>query len=144
MIKHQISKGYLKVYFRANDQPYSISLDELGETVNRRIAECQTEIIIANNVSKWTLHLMTDKNLSLDFVRDFQKIVKEYCPDNNINWDVTEKAIAIYDEYRTLRSQIKPTSNNGFVSLMDYEIDAIIGIIKSLKEKYQIHESNTI
>ncbi|MHA7109916.1 hypothetical protein ACRTDU_07300 [Sunxiuqinia elliptica] len=138
MIRHEIKNEYLKVYLRENSSPYSIPLCELGQTTDWRVAVIDDEKIIAKNISKWTLHLFTDKNLTIEFAREFQRIVKKNCPTNTINWEETEKAIIIYDEYRRLSANVKEEKIGVFSSLKNYDKNAYKEIIKKLKKKYNL------
>ncbi len=139
MIKFEISNGNLRIFYQNEYEPYSISLVELDEVIDCIVADCRDERIIVKNVSKWTLHLMTTKNLSIEFAREFQEIVKTNCPNNEIDWSQTEKAIIIYDEYRKLRSKVGNKNNDKFSSLKDFNSEAIIKIIKDLKKKHHLN-----
>lgn len=138
MIKHELKNDYLKIFYRNDDHPYSISIQELGDCSNWRVAESGDNKIVLKNVSRWTLHLLTDKNLSVDFAKYFTSLIKKYVPDNEINWERTEKAIKIYDEYRQMRSKIDIRDENGFSKLQDNYSKKTSDIISVLKRKYAI------
>ena len=136
MIKCELKGEYLKIFYRNIDDPYSISIFELGESINWRVAESGENKIIVDNVSRWTMHLLCDKDLSIEFAKDFMSIVKKYAPDNEINWAATERAVIIYDEYRKIRSDIKPINEDGFTKLSSDYRDETSKIIDALKRKY--------
>ncbi|MEI6695681.1 MAG: hypothetical protein WCO13_06410 [Bacteroidota bacterium] len=127
MIQYKIENEYFKVYFRKNMIPYEISLYDLGATIDWRIFEFESKVILAKNVSHWTLHLMVDKNLSIEFAYEFQEVIKKLCLDNKIDWVETEKALIICDEYRSLRAKVKYKSKH-----------EITEIKRFLKEKYNL------
>ena len=138
MIKHELKNNYLKIFYRNNDHPYSISIEELGESTKWRVAVSESNKIEIENVSKWTLHLLTDKNLSVDFAKDFISLIKTYAPDNKIDWGKTEKAIIIFDEYRQMRSKIGMNEENGFSKLSSDYSNQTSNIISVLKRKYDL------
>ncbi|MBN2776911.1 MAG: hypothetical protein JXR36_04685 [Bacteroidales bacterium] len=136
-IKHIIEKEYLKIFYSDNKPPYSISIYELGDAICWRIGAQENKILI-DNVSKWAMSLLTDKDLSKDFAYDFIEIIKTYVPVNKIDWGATKRAINIYDEYRQMRTEIEQISINGFSRIPSDYAEKTSKIIDKLKLKYDL------
>lgn len=138
MVRHELKNQHLDVYYRHNGSAYSISLSQLGNGIDWRIAEVKNELILCKNVSEWTLHLMSDKDLTIEFALGFQELVKKYCPNNTIDWTETERAILIYNEYRKLRDELNLSRGNKLSRIGDNNEIERLKIVRFLKEKYHL------
>lgn len=137
MIKYEIVNEYLHIFYRDEYDYYPISLIELGDKINWKL-ECRDEKIVLNNVSERTMHLMRDKNLSIEFAKEFQKIIQKYSPKNEIDWKNTDIAINIYNEYRKLTAGLKNKSQP-YPTVKGFDAEARIDIIKKLKIKFNLN-----
>jgi hypothetical protein len=54
------------------------------------------------NVSTWTLHLFTKETTEDKYIKEFKSIVQEYAPSNTINWEETQLALNLQNEYNLM------------------------------------------
>lgn len=111
MINHTLQDNILSVSIANKDFSYRISLKKLGNKIDWRIGEKDTDSIIIKGVSTWTLQLFTKTIMDAQYVQQFKGIVQEYCPNNAINWEDTFMALKIQNEYNAL-SKTNDSSHN--------------------------------
>lgn len=128
MIKHTLKDKQIHLSIENKDFSYRIPVKKSGNTVDWRIGEKGTEGIVIKNVSTWALQLFTKTVTEEKYVTQFQAIVQEYAPNNNINWNDTLIAVNIQNEYNEL------TAPNISAALKMSEED----IISSLEKKYNL------
>lgn len=92
----------------------------MGNTIDWKIGEKGSEGIVVKGVSIWTLQLFTKKTTENKYVREFELIVKEHCPDNTINWEATQLAVNIQNQYNWLvatnKTDKKKLNNSEIIS----------------------------
>lgn len=126
MIKHELKNDQLHISIENKDFSYRIPLAKIEDLINWKIGKDSENSIIIKNVSKWTMKLFTNNFTTLEHVKQFKGIVKQYAPDNTIDWVETEKAINIQSHYSNLVLDLKK------------ENPSEAKIIANLKKKYQI------
>ena len=126
MIKHELKNDQLHISIENKDFSYRIPLNKIEDLINWKIGKDVTNNILIKNVSKWTLKLFTNNFTTIEHVKQFKGIVKQYAPENTIDWLKTEKAINIQSHYSNLALDLKKESPSEGA------------IIAKLKKKYQI------
>lgn len=128
MIKHALKDNLLSISIAKKDFSYRIPIGKLDNTIDWKIGESGTEVIVMKNVSTWTLQLFT-KNITEDkYVKQFKDIVEEHSPKSKINWDDTLLAVTIQNKYNWLIS----TNEKAEKKISENEI------ILNLKKKYNL------
>ena len=102
MIKHTLKDKQVHISIENKDFSYRIPVKKIGNTVNWRIGEKDTDGIVIKDVSTWALQLFTKTVTEEKYVTQFMNIVKEHAPNSNINWDDTLIAVNIQNEYNEL------------------------------------------
>ncbi len=128
MIIHTLKDNILSVSIANKDFSYRISLKKLGNKIDWKIGEKDSETIIIRGVSTSALQLFTKAVTELRYVEQFKGLVQEYCPKNSINWDDTFMAVKIQNEYNSLSK----TKNSAKDITIQNEIIAM------LTEKYDL------
>jgi hypothetical protein len=108
MINHTLQDDILSISIANKDFSYRISLKKLGNKIDWKIGEKDTEGILIKGVSTWTLQLFTKTITDAKYIEQFKGLVQEYCPKNSINWQDTFMAVKIQNEYNSLSK----TNNN--------------------------------
>jgi hypothetical protein len=126
MIKHELKNDQLHISIENKDFSYRIPLAKIEDLINWKVGKNPSNSIIIKNVSKWTLKLFTNNFTTIEHVKQFKGIVKQYAPENTIDWIDTEKAVNIQSHYSNLTLDLKK------------ENPSEEAIIAKLKKKYQI------
>ncbi|MFT6982000.1 MAG: hypothetical protein ACJAUD_000767 [Crocinitomicaceae bacterium] len=128
MIKHTLKDNIVSISIENIDFSYRIPTKKMGNTTDWRIEEKGTEGILVKNVSTWTLQLFTKETTEDKYIKEFKNIVQEYAPSNTINWEETQLALNLQNEYNLM------IKTNATVEKKMNE-DEIISI---LKKKYKL------
>ncbi len=128
MIKHSLKENLISLSIDQVDFSYRIPIKKIGNVINWRIGKKGTNGIVIDHVSSWTLQLFTKKTTDDKYIKQFMKIVQEYCPNSSINWEQTLLAVIIQNQYNWL------ITNNNTAEKKINEDD----IISSLKKKYKL------
>lgn len=128
MIKHSLKDNLIYLSINNLDFSYRIPLKKMGNTIDWRIGKKGTEGIVMKNVSTWALQLFTKNVTEIKYVKQFQSIVQEHCPNNTINWEDTLLAVNIQNKYNWLATTNK---------IAKKKIDEN-GLISDLKKKYKL------
>jgi hypothetical protein len=102
MIKHTLKDKIVSISIENIDFSYRIPTKKMGNTTDWRIGEKETEGILVKNVSTWTLHLFTKETTEDKYIKEFKSIVQEYAPSNTINWEETQLALNLQNEYNLM------------------------------------------
>jgi hypothetical protein len=128
MIKHTLKDELVHLSIDKKDFAHRIPADKIGKAIQWRIGKKGTDGIIIRNISKWTLRLFTQQITDIKHVEQFQSIVHQYAPKNNIDWKATLLALTIQNEYNS-RLLVQKNSEN---KMTEEEI------ISVLEEKYKL------
>jgi hypothetical protein len=128
MIKHTLKDNIVSISIENIDFSYRIPTKKMGNTTDWRIGEKGTDGILVKNVSTWTLQLFTKETTEDKYIKEFKNIVQEYAPSNTINWEETQLALNLQNEYNLM------IKTNATVEKKMNE-DEIISI---LKKKYKL------
>ena len=128
MIKHSLKDNLLYTSIAKTDFSYRIPVKKIGNTIDWKIGEKETEGIVIKNVSTWMLQLLTKKTTEDKYIKQFKSIIQEHSPNNTINWEETLLAVKIQNEYNWL------TTTNVSVEKKMEEND----VISTLKKKYKL------
>lgn len=122
MIKHVLKDDLVHVSIEKKDFSHRIPVGKLGKAIQWNIGAKGPEGIVVKNVSKWTLRLFTQQIMEDKYIKQFQSIVQEYSPKNNIDWKATLLAVNIQNEYNS-RMAVQNAAEN---KMSEEEIIAII------------------
>ena len=125
MIKHSLKDNLIYLSLAKVDFSYRIPIEKIGNTIDWRVGEKGTEGIVIKSVSKWTLQLFTKKITEYKYIKQFQSIVQEHCPNSAINWEETLLAVNIQNDYNWLITTKEKINEQE--------------IISTLKKKYKLH-----
>ena len=128
MIKHTVKDDLVSISIANTDFSYRIPTKKIGNTIDWRIGKKGTEGLVIPNTSIWTVQIFTKKTGEAKYIRQFIEIIKEYCPDNTIDWDNTMLAIHLTSKYNWLTSAENTSKNK-----MSEE-----AIIESFKKKHNL------
>jgi hypothetical protein len=102
MIKHTLKDNIVSISIENIDFSYRIPTKKMGNTTDWRIGEKGTDGILVKNVSTWTLQLFTKETTEDKYIKEFKNIVQEYAPSNTINWEETQLALNLQNEYNLM------------------------------------------
>lgn len=102
MINQSLKDDQIHLSIDNVDFSYRIPVKKIGQTIDWKIGEKGNEGIEMKHVSKWTLKLFTKNVTDESFITQFENIVKEHAPDNTIDWEETQMAIKVQNEYNSL------------------------------------------
>lgn len=128
MIKHSQKDNLVYIAIAKIDFSYRIPIKKIGNAIDWKIGSKETEGIVIQNVSTWTLQLFTKKTTDEKYIKQFTGIVQEYAPQTTINWADTILAVNIQNEYNWLVR----TNNEAQEKITENEI------ISNLKKKYKL------
>jgi len=128
MIKHALKDDLVHISIDKKDFSHRIPVEKIGKAIQWSIGEKKTESIVVKNISKWMLRLFTQQITEDRYIKQFQGIVQEYAPKNNIDWKATLLAVTIQNEYNSRIAVQKNSANK----MTEEEIIAI------LEEKYNL------
>ncbi len=102
MIKQSIKEEILYLSISNEDFSYRIPVEKLGTPIDWKIGRKDSEQIVIENVSKWTLQLFTKKVTEGKYVKEFVEIIQKNSPNNTINWENTKTAVNVQNQYNWL------------------------------------------
>lgn len=126
MIKQTLNDNILSLSIANKDFSYRISLKKLGNRIDWKIGEKDTDSIVIKSVSTWALQLFTKTVTDMSYVEQFKLIVQEHCPNNAINWKETYLAVKIQNEYNALTKTNDSLHNQNEIIAMltkKYDLD---------------------
>ncbi|MBL4706381.1 MAG: hypothetical protein JKY54_17770 [Flavobacteriales bacterium] len=125
MIKHALKDNLVSISIAKTDFSYRIPIKKIGNTIDWKIGEKETEGIVIKSVSTWTLQLFT-KNITEDkYIKQFKSIVQEHCPTSTVNWEDTLLAVNIQNDYNWLTTAKKKINEKEVISKLKkkYKLD---------------------
>lgn len=128
MIVNVIKDDIIHLSIDKKDFSYRIPLKKIGNTIDWKIGGKEVKAIVMKSVSTWALQLFTKTVLDDKYIKQFQSLVEEHCPNHTINWEETFKAVIIQNEYNG-RTKLNKTAKDPMTE------DQIISI---LREKYNL------
>lgn len=124
MINHTLQDNILSISIANKDFSYRISLKKLGNKIDWKIGEKDTENIIVKGVSTWALQLFTKTVTDMKYVEQFKGMVQEFAPKNSINWEDTFLAVKIQNEYNLLtKTNDSPHNQNEIIAMLTEKYD---------------------
>jgi hypothetical protein len=111
MIKHELKDDLIYLSIDKKDFSHRIPVEKIGKAIQWTIGKNKPEGIIIRNVSKYTLRLFTQNVTDSNYVEQFQNIVHQYAPKNNIDWKATLLALKIQNEYHSRIAVLKATKD---------------------------------
>ena len=124
MINHTLQDNILSISIANKDFSYRISLKKLGNKIDWKIGEKDTDSIIVKGVSTWALRLFTKTITDAKYIEQFKDLVQEHCPNNSINWKDTLMAVKIQNEYNLLsKTNDSPKNQNDIIAMLTEKYD---------------------
>lgn len=128
MINQAIKDNILSVSIPHQDFSYRIPVGKLGNTVSWKIGKKESDAIVIENVSKWTLQLFTKSVTESNYVKEFIAIIQENSPTNTIDWEKTKLAVTVQNQFNWLTESNKTAKKK----MTEEEI------VESLKKKFNL------
>ena len=141
-LDYKETKDYIKLFIRERENRYSIPKHTLDETIDRNIVDNSEPRLFFTHLSKWVIHLVDTRNINREFVAGLTELIIAQCPNNQIDWQNTLKAVDILKYYKDRSSVIlnnldeklkkmDPSRSNERKRLYDK-------LIKEIIEKFQL------